>query len=289
METQYYTKEQKEDMLESFLIIPNKFKKYIKDKDKKIYWIYKIINLENDRVYIGKTIDIRRRALDYINEFCKGYNDRKINQAMNEIGIEKFIMSPLEVAFNPQSSGIKEKYYIDLYDSIKNGYNTVLGSASHHIHHKKHTAVNQTLYSKMSKSKIICAIRPESKEIIFSTGLKLFGDYIDRHKDEVKSAAKREAKLNGYHLYYMNTIDFKKQVEDAISRIQKNSIYSDNKLQYPEFMEYSKYLLNYLRNNKNPDNFEIKFLTQSNTETGYEFKDLNLFFEYYKTIPNNLL
>ena len=181
---------------------------------------------------------------------------------MNEIGIENFMIYPLEIATNNESAGIKEKYYIDLYDSINNGYNVIMGSSTCKKSKVKHTPTKQTIYSKVSKSKIICCVNPDKKEMIFSTGLKLFGDYIGRSKDEIKSAAKRETKLNGYFIYYMNQSDISKQLENAINKIQRNHIYNDNLLQYSDFIKYYNYVNYFIYDHESSD-FSIKFITLS--------------------------
>lgn len=251
--------------------------------------IYIIINYENSKVYIGKTNNIKTRSLDYINNYCKGYLDRKIDRAFNSIGIENFLMSPLEVAFNQKSASIKEKYYIDLYNSVEEGYNVSYGCENYSKPNKnRRKGVKQTIYAKMAKSKLICAINPDDKCIFFSTGLKLFGDFVGRGKDEIKSAARRETKIEGYFIYYMNQTDFNYQIENANMRIEMNSIYKDNLLQYNDFVKYSNYLLSYLRDNTVPDDFEIKSIIQSNNESGYDYISIDNFLKYYQSTKNNI-
>ena len=127
MNNNYCSKETKTSMKKTFLIISKKFKKYLNYK-KEIYWIYSIYDIEHEKYYIGKTVDINKRANDYINAYIKGDKQQNITKNMIKYGIDNFIMYPIELAFNPESASIKEKYYIDLYDSIKNGYNKKLNS-----------------------------------------------------------------------------------------------------------------------------------------------------------------
>lgn len=287
METKYYTIIEKDALREDFLYIPKKFKRYLKEKE--IFWIYKIINLKDDRVYIGKTNNIRQRALNYINEYLKGDISRKLTQGFQELGIGKFLMFPIEIAYSEQSAEAKEKYYIDLNDSINDGFNVYNNSAPTK---KKRIrpAVPHTLYSKMIRSKLISAINTETREVIFSTGLKLFGDYINRSKDEVKSAAKRETRLEGFFIYYLNASDFRSQIEDAISKIKRNSVYEDYKLQYHDFIKYSKILKDILKSSSlNGFDFTLKFITQSNDPCGYEFKNINDFFDFYNNASNKII
>lgn len=287
MEIKYVTMEEKEEMLSNFLSIPKKYKKIYKSKEP-VYWIYKIICLNNDKMYIGKTNNIRQRALNYINEYLKGDGNRKLNKAMIKYGIERFMMVPIEVAYNTKSASIKEKYYIDFYDSIDKGYNTVMGSADTYTDRNR-PSVPQTLYSKMIKSKIICCVNDKDKNIVFSTGLKLFGDYIGRHKDEIKSAAKRETRLDGYFIYYLNDKDFSSQVDNANLKIERNSTYKDYKLQYYDFIKISKMIKEFLKSEKTSiDGYDIIFITQSNDECGYKKESIEKFIAYYKTYKNKI-
>lgn len=285
METKYYTMTEKDALRKRFLYIPKEFKKYLKSD---VFWIYKIINLEDDRVHIGKTSNMERRALEYVNEYLKGETSREICKAFQEIEFQYFIMMSLEITFTGRSAEFKEHYYIDLYDSIENGFNTTVCSAPTKAKRVR-PGVPQTLYSKMIKSKLVACINTETKCIVFSTGLKLFGDYIHRSKDEVKSAARRQTRLGGYFIYYMNSTDFEKQVMDSESRIAKNGRYGDNKLQYHDFIKYSRYLCDYLRKSENPQKFEVKFITQSNDPCGYKFDSIEKFIRYYNDASNRII
>ena len=105
METKYYTVTEKNEIKNNFLYIPKKFKKYLGCKN--IFWIYKIINYKDNRVYVGKTSDINRRALNYVNEYLKGDISRTISKAFQDIGFNNFMMFPLEIAFNDDECGYK--------------------------------------------------------------------------------------------------------------------------------------------------------------------------------------
>lgn len=285
MEINYFTKEYKKSLFENFLIIQKEFKNFI---NKDVYWIYIIRNYINNKIYIGKTKNITVRALNYINAVLKGdkYND--LISDMINYGINNFYMSVIEIAHNEKSASIKEKYFIDKFDSIESGYNKYMNSTKSKRTGRTYGSP-QTLYAKVTKSKLICALNYEEKEIIFSTGLKLFGDFIGRHKDEIKSFAKRQTKVDGYFIYYLNNDDFNDQISSALMKLEKNSIYSDCNLQYDHFIKYSKYLLSLLYNNDNPDEFEIKFITQSNDIKGYKFDDIDKFISYYLSLENKIL
>lgn len=285
MKNTIYTKEKKIEIFNTIFTIDDKYIKYIDKKE--IYWIYKITNTINNKVYIGKTNNIKNRVKNYINIFCKGEINNKIDKAINKYGITNFNISILEVAYNNYSADIKEKYYIDLYNSITEGYN-INNGGGYNILKKSHTGTKQTLYSKMAKSKLICAINPEMNEFIFSTGLKLFGDYIGRSKDNIKSAAKRETKINGYFIYYLNNTDYNNQISNALSKYNKNSIYSDCTLQYGDFLIYGNILKMYLNNFKN-DLIYPKFIMQSSNTKGYDEKSIDIFIKYYSNLDNKII
>lgn len=282
------TQEKKKEILDSFLYIPKKFKKYI-DCGEKIHWIYTIRNLTTGTLYVGKTTSIRRRAKDHINSFIKADTNSKLYTAMTEYGIDAFIMTPIEITPNPESASIKERYYIDKYNTVKNGYNTVCGSAStetREYHRKKGNP--QTVYAKLSKSKNMCAVNTKEKLVVFSTGLKLFGDYIGRGKDEIKSAAKRETRMEGFFIYYLNKTDFMNQYAIAQRKNDKQSIYSKCNDQYPDFIKYADYIRNYIQNGDNPEGFKIIFITQD-PDSEYKFSDVDSFLSYYKSLSDIII
>lgn len=289
MEINYNTKEMKEFYIKSFLIIlDKKLKSRIKDTG--IYWIYKVTNLMDGKVYIGKTKNIRIRAENYINSYAKGDINSALSEAMISEGIDRFVMIPLEIADNSRSASIKEKYYIDLYDSINSGYNKIMASADTHSHGRK-TGSPQTIYAKISKSKNICALNPETNHIIFSTGLKLFGDYIGKKKDDIKSFAKRQTKVCGYFIYYLNPTDFFNQIKSAKLKEDKNSVYSDCNLLYGQFIEYAESIIAIVSRDItcNYSGFTVQFITQSSEDPGYKFEDPEKFIEYYNTLKTTIL
>ena len=78
METikKYYVKEEKDEIKKNFLIIPEKFKKYI-ESDETIYWIYKISNNLNKTSLFWEKLTKRRcflfllKSFIGIKEYCR--------------------------------------------------------------------------------------------------------------------------------------------------------------------------------------------------------------------------
>lgn len=89
----------------------------------KTFFLYKIVNSVNDKVYIGMTSRPKGRFKEH---FSKSSSCTKLKRAINKHGKDNFEMILL-------CEGLEE-YILDLevkaiqaYDSIENGYNLVLG------------------------------------------------------------------------------------------------------------------------------------------------------------------
>jgi len=89
--------------------------------------IYKIVNMINGKVYIGKTINFRKRYTNYKckfkNQDVRGINEYFLN-SINKHGAENFKFSVVEVC-SPSDAAERELYWMDQYDSLnpKKGYN----------------------------------------------------------------------------------------------------------------------------------------------------------------------
>ena len=97
--------------------------------------IYKRTNKINGKVYIGQTIDERRRQLSW-NNINKRYSGPKIDRARRKYGVENFDYKVLKeiIVFNDENFLKKELnrleiYYIQEYKSFNDrfGYNLTLG------------------------------------------------------------------------------------------------------------------------------------------------------------------
>ena len=91
-------------------------------------YIYKIQNLINNRVYIGQTVkSCEKRFQQHKNNYDKPYfSQLTLYKAFKKYGLENFSFEPIEEIENEKLDE-REKYWIDYYDSYKNGYNMTLG------------------------------------------------------------------------------------------------------------------------------------------------------------------
>ena len=96
---------------------------------KKICGIYKITNIENEKCYCGQASDCYKRWSDH----CKAGlgvdtpQGNKLYAAMKEDGLSNFTFELLEECA-PEELNEKERYYIELYNSVDYGYNSQAGN-----------------------------------------------------------------------------------------------------------------------------------------------------------------
>lgn len=112
------------------------------------FQVYIIKNDVNNMVYIGQTTNSLRER------FNQHYNNpgSHVGVAMHEIGKEHFSISILDdTAKNLDELLEKEKYYIQKYNSIENGYNSMLQGKNGRIHRR--IRISSTL-SKPTKEKL---------------------------------------------------------------------------------------------------------------------------------------
>lgn len=92
--------------------------------------IYMVVNLINNKKYIGQSKNIKKRfqshhLVDYKNPNNCNYNT-KFYQAIRKYGIENFQVEILQLC-NEEDMDNLEIYYIKKFDTFKNGYNSTEG------------------------------------------------------------------------------------------------------------------------------------------------------------------
>lgn len=127
-----------------------------------MYTIYKIINKNNGKIYIGRTNQLKRRMIEHRSQYNR--QDRTNNSplyiAMREEGIENFYHKIIEETDDFEKSCELEKYYIQYYrerlgrDNVYNYQKGGVGGQSHDIYGK-----NNPMYGKHwteDKKKQVC-------------------------------------------------------------------------------------------------------------------------------------
>ena len=87
-------------------------------------WIYKITNIQNNKVYIGQTIrPVEQRLHRHINDALNNILDTHFARAIRKYGKESFIIETIDTANSQEELNRKEQYWIRFYDSVNKGYN----------------------------------------------------------------------------------------------------------------------------------------------------------------------
>ena len=165
--------------------------------------IYLIRNKVNGKCYVGQTqkekgFDYRyyysgegiERVYNYhksLREHNRSYNEHLL-RSIEKYGFEAFeVIKCLDYAFSLEELNIKEKVYIQLYNSLKNGYNETLGGdgtegrshseetkqkiseansgEKHHMYGKHHTEEVKQKMSEARKSKYVGEDHPRAKAV----------------------------------------------------------------------------------------------------------------------------
>lgn len=191
----------------------------IKDQ---ISCIYKLTNLDNGKVYIGQTVNLRKRVPEY-NNAETSTSDREIIKAIKKHGSNRFRLEIVEEC-DPKNLSCYESYHIrklEAYDP-KYGYNENLGSMSRDYEAALkqriamklyHTGLKESPLTKRKKSQIVIAINEDTRDVIISDSGKLLGDYFDKSKDYIKNCLRQPSTIQGYQLYY-----YDKDLRDSTCR-----------------------------------------------------------------------
>lgn len=85
--------------------------------------IYKITNLVNTKVYIGSAINTKRRWLEHSSLlFLQKHFNCRLQAVWNKYGKENFTFEVVEYC-EKNCLVSREQYYLELSESVKNGYN----------------------------------------------------------------------------------------------------------------------------------------------------------------------
>lgn len=108
--------------------------------------IYKITNNINKHCYIGQSIHIEKRWEEHKNKYnWQRESNKPLYLAFQKYGLENFTFEIIEEC-NQEQLNIKEQYWIDYYDSYKNGYNLTCGGETNFgENHPGHKLIEQDI------------------------------------------------------------------------------------------------------------------------------------------------
>lgn len=90
--------------------------------------IYKITNIDNEKCYIGKSTDVKKRLTEHIKGALglSTISDQEIHHAIKEQGFDNWIIEVITYCEKEKLNEL-EKYYIDFFKSQEWGYNKRAG------------------------------------------------------------------------------------------------------------------------------------------------------------------
>lgn len=87
-------------------------------------WIYKITNIQNNKVYIGQTIrPVEQRFHRHMTDALNNILDTHFARAIRKYGKDSFKVETIDTAQTQDELNQKEQYWIRQYNSVNNGYN----------------------------------------------------------------------------------------------------------------------------------------------------------------------
>ena len=87
-------------------------------------YIYKITNIQNNKIYIGQTIrPVSDRFHRHINDAMNNILDTHFARAIRKYGKDNFVIEQIDEANNQDELNKKEQYWIQYYNSVEEGYN----------------------------------------------------------------------------------------------------------------------------------------------------------------------
>ena len=172
--------------------------------------IYKITNLINDKIYVGKTTKTleKRFQWHYIDSKKNKCKNRPLYQDINKFGIDNFSIELLEeVENNPDE---REIYWIDKLNSrIPNGYNIALGGEGKKLVTKEEENKIIELYN---NNKTI-----EEIKVIVKRDLETISNILKKHNISISKGWEYAAKKIGQYDDNWNLIS----VYDNIKEVEK--------------------------------------------------------------------
>ena len=94
------------------------------------YYIYKATNKINEKSYVGQTVDYRSRVWQH--QRCYEKENCKFHDAIKEFGFDNFDWEILKTCENKKEADQSERYYIEYYNSYRDGYNENKGGVGGH-------------------------------------------------------------------------------------------------------------------------------------------------------------
>ena len=116
----------------------------------KIGYIYKITS-PSGKVYIGQTLDLKKRERSYTTSNCK--QQPKIFNSIQKYGWEEHSFEVIEEVLDREVLNEREKYWIEYFNSMNEGLNCTGGADSKLISSETIEKIRQSKLGKPSPNK----------------------------------------------------------------------------------------------------------------------------------------
>ena len=99
------------------------------------YYIYKATNKINGKSYVGQTCDFHSRVWQH--QRCYEKEDCDFHRAIKEFGFDNFSWEIIETCESEDRACELEKYYIEKFNTYRNGYNMTKGGKGAPYHNAR--------------------------------------------------------------------------------------------------------------------------------------------------------
>ena len=167
-------------------------------------YIYKISNNINNKVYIGKTnLNIQERFKQHLRDSKKEYLEhRPLYNAIRKYGSEHFTIECIEECVTDQAS-TREQYWIQFYDSYKNGYNATKGGdgKAFYDHEKIAQRLKEGYNLRQVAQEFNCSV-----DLVAIIGREYHIDYLANSFNNLKKRVAQYDKSNQYIQTFNSTV-----------------------------------------------------------------------------------
>ena len=151
--------------------------------------IYKITNTINQKIYVGSSVNLKKRFNTHINSLIKNtHHSKTMQRAYNKYGKDSFIFEVVELVELKENLLIREQYYMDELNPFgDNGFNNerIAGSKLGF----KHTEETK---KKMSESAKIYSKEISERMKKLHTGKKMLNETKEKISKKLKGCKRNE-------------------------------------------------------------------------------------------------
>lgn len=214
--------------------------------------IYLFTNVINGKHYVGQAISIRKRLRSHLGNLNHNRYDNPLYRVINKYGIDNFDISIIEIVEIEDKKLLRktldklEVFYIDKYDSYKNGYNQTKGADGGILGYKM-TKEQKEIISKNSRKQacdgryIVYCKNTETGEIISDVNMSELSSKLGLNVVTVRASKCKRKLYKGKYLF-ANSLEELSEIESNIKTQKYNSKYDSTCNHNDLYLEYYNYI-----------------------------------------------